>query len=228
LAPKDAELFSPQVWPKLRAATADLCWLLSRDYSPRSALELVGNRYSLRSRQRLAVARCSCSEEEARHRATHGLTADAMRGQELWIDGYNVLTVVETAVAGGVILRGRDGCCRDVLGIHRRYRKVQETLPAVGLIGDTLAVLGVSHCRWLLDSPVSNSGRLKTTLLDAASERGWSWEVELVPSADRALIAGKRIVATSDSGILARCARWFNLTWTAVAPIVSAERLVTL
>jgi hypothetical protein len=216
------------MWPKLRAATADLCWLLNRDYSPRSALELVGNRYSLRSRQRLAVARCSCSEEETRHRAAHELSADAVRGQELWIDGYNVLTVVETAVAGGVILRGQDGCCRDVLGIHRRYRKVQETLPALGRIGDTLAALAVAHCRWLLDSPVSNSGRLKTILLGIASERGWSWEVELAPSADRALIASKRIVATSDSGILARCGNWFNLTWTVVAPIVSPERLVTL
>jgi len=216
------------MWPTLCAATADLCWLLSRDYARPSAVELVGNRYSLRSRQRLAIARCACSEQEAQHRLSHEVRPEALRGQELWIDGYNVITVVETAFAGGVILRGRDGCCRDVLGIHRRYRKVQETMPALFLIGEALTVLAVARCRWVLDKPVSNSGRLKTILLSIAGERDWDWEVELVPSADRALIASNRIVATSDSGILARSERWFNLAWTVVSPIVSRERLVIL
>src|SRR5256885_8530001 len=44
-------------------------WLLSRGYQPKSALKLVGDRHSLRERQRLAVGRAACSDEsrERRH-----------------------------------------------------------------------------------------------------------------------------------------------------------------
>jgi Protein of unknown function (DUF434) len=56
LAPQDERLFAVRQLPALRAAAADLCWLLDHDYAPRSAIELVGNRYNLTSRQRMAVA----------------------------------------------------------------------------------------------------------------------------------------------------------------------------
>ena len=52
--PEDARLFAPEVWPLLREATADLCWLLSRGYADKSALRLVGDRYELVARQRAA------------------------------------------------------------------------------------------------------------------------------------------------------------------------------
>ena len=38
-APEDERLFHPKAWPALRAATQDLCWLLSRAYSLPSAWE---------------------------------------------------------------------------------------------------------------------------------------------------------------------------------------------
>ena len=78
----------------------------------------------------------------------------AVRGRELWLDGYNVLTVLESALAGGVVLLGRDGCCRDIAGIHRRYRKVNETVPGLHLVGEAVTAWGVSCCRWWLDKPV--------------------------------------------------------------------------
>ena len=40
-ASEDQKLFAPAQLPVLRTAAADFCWLLDRDYAPRSALELL-------------------------------------------------------------------------------------------------------------------------------------------------------------------------------------------
>jgi len=49
--------------------------------------------------------------------------------------------------------------------MHGTFRAVEETQPAIELIGLHLREAGVAACRWYLDSPVSNSGRLKQSLL---------------------------------------------------------------
>src|SRR5690349_15149262 len=55
--PKDPIWFGGDARDALRAAVADLSWLLSRGYTVPSALNLVGDRYQLVERQRLAVIR---------------------------------------------------------------------------------------------------------------------------------------------------------------------------
>ncbi len=159
----------------------------------------------------MAVSRCACSRDAAQHRQEHQLAAAEVRGRELWLDGYNVLTILESALAGGVVLLGRDGCCRDLAGIHRRYRKVAETAPALRLIGETVAAWGVTGCRWWLDQPVSNSGRLKTFIHEVAAGAGWNMQVELVFNPDKVLWESDQVIATSDGVVLDRCQHWVNL-----------------
>src|SRR5437867_8934012 len=101
LGPKDEKLFASAQLPNLRAAMADLCWLLDRGYASRSALELVGNRYTLTTRQRMGVSRCACSWQEAHQRTKLRREPEALANRQLWIDGYNVLTVLESALSGG-------------------------------------------------------------------------------------------------------------------------------
>ena len=227
-APKDARLFAERQWPALRAAASDLCWLLDRDYASRSALELVGNRHSLTSRQRMAVARYACSSGEVEQRRQRNVAPATLNGQELWLDGYNVLTVLESALSGGVGLLGRDGCCRDIAGVHRRHRRVNETIPVLRLIGETAAAWGVTRCRWWLDKPVSNSGRLKALILDVAREAGWAVDVELSFSPDHVLAHTDQIIATSDGVVLERCQRWVNLARWIIAEQIPSARLLDL
>ncbi len=140
----------------------------------------------------------------------------------MWLDGYNVLTTIEAALAGGVILAARDGAYRDMASMHGSYRKVAETMPAIELLARTMAGLDVAECRWFLDRPVSNSGRLKGIIDRLAAARGWPWQVELAPNPDAVLadapvqtepqpVAAAVVVATADSAILNRCRAWFNL-----------------
>lgn len=227
-ASEDHRLFAPTQLPNLRAAAGDLCWLLDRDYAPRSALELVGNRYSLAARQRMALSRYACSEADAQRRRENRLEPTALPGRELWIDGYNVLTLIESALSGGIVLLCRDSCCRDIAGIHRRYRKVDETIPALQLVGDTVAAWKVSACRWILDKPVSNSGRLKALILDTAKTKNWNMEVELAFSPDHILSRSQNVVASSDGIILDRCTAWVNLAREIIIQRVPAAQLVDL
>jgi hypothetical protein len=214
--PEDARLFGPESRPVLAAAIDDLSWLLSKGYAPESSLKLVGDRYSLLARQRVAVARCSCSATASGERRRREIDQAALRGRALWLDGYNVLTTVEAALGGGVILVARDGAYRDMASMHGSYHRVEETMPALRILGELLAEFGVSECQWLLDRPVSNSGRLKKIIEDLAAENSWPWQVELVANPDAVLIASPEIVATADSVILDRCRAWFNLAKAAV------------
>ena len=226
--PEDARLFAPEAWPLLREATADLCWLLSRGYADKSALKLVGDRYDLVARQRTAVGRCSCSDAKATRRREHRVGPQQLAGRPLWLDGYNVLTTIETALAGGVVLAARDGTYRDMASMHGSFRKVAETLPALKLLGRVTAAFEVHECVWYLDRPVSNSGRLKQLIERVAAAEGWPWRVELVPNPDIPLAETPQVVATADSAILDRCAAWLNLARETVVRQVPQAQVACL
>jgi hypothetical protein len=93
---------------------------------------------------------------------------------------------------------------------------VHETAFALRVVGELTAQWGVAKCRWWLDRPVNNSGRLKKIILDMAAGAGWPWEVELVQNPDRVLSATEQIVSSSDHVILDRCQRWLNLARLAI------------
>jgi hypothetical protein len=226
--PEDARLFGLEARPILAEAVRDLSWLLSKGYAPDSSLKLVGDRFGLAARQRAAVARCATSDRLAEERLRREAAAVSLRNRPLWLDGYNVLTTVEAALGGGLILVARDGAFRDMASMHGSYRKVSETLPALAILGELLAEFAVSESVWLLDRPVSNSGRLKKIMETLAAENHWPWCVELVPSPDAVLSAAAEIVATADSIILDHCKSWFNLAKEAVTRSVPNAWLLDL
>jgi len=227
--PEDQVLFHRDAWPRLRDATGDLSWLLSRDYSMVSALKLVGDRYQLRERQRLAVMRCACSDKSKEHRTSRCQFPSPVEPiRTLFLDGYNVLTSVEAALGGGVILHARDGCFRDMASMHGTYRKVVETIPALNLIGESLESASITSCVWYLDSPVSNSGRLKTIMHEVAVERNWNWLVELTQNPDAVLATTKGWIATADSIILDQCDHWMNLARAVISERIPSARVVDL
>jgi hypothetical protein len=209
--PTDAELFAPEHLPRLREAVADFSLLLTKGYGDKGALKLVGDHFSLTARQRLAVMRGACSDQHLHSRLAREVPIEDLPGRSIAIDGYNLLITIEAAMSGGLIFRGRDGCFRDLASIHGTYRRVEETIPAIQLIGDFLMQLGISHALWLLDSPVSNSGRLKTLIARLAAEHGWLWDIRLTISPDAELSKTGEIVVSTDSIILDACPQWTNL-----------------
>jgi hypothetical protein len=218
--PEDARLFADPNIPALQNACRDLGWLLDRGYVNPSALKLVGDRYRLEDRQRLAVMRSACSRDQRRRRISHSCSLGELAGQRLLIDGYNILTTIETALSGGLLFVGRDGCIRDLASVHGTYRRVQETKPALELAGEFLARALVAECHWLLDSPVSNSGRMKQMIEETGRRCRWNWTVDVVQNPDGLLATAPDIVITADSAILDVCQRWFHL----MLPLLASRR----
>jgi hypothetical protein len=226
--PADAKLFASEAIPSLQLATADFSLLLTKGYADKSALKLVGDKFSLTERQRLAVMRSACSDQHLASRNRRCVAVKDLGGQGIAIDGYNVLITVEAAMSGACVFKGRDGCFRDLASIHGTYRKVTETIPALELVGEFLKEIGISEALWLLDSPVSNSGRLKKLIGELALESNWNWEIELHLSPDAELKKTDLIVASSDSVVLDDCKRWVNLATEIIKEKLTSVMVIDL
>ena len=210
--PEDAALFAdPDRLRNLSLAAGDLAWLLGRGYAPQAALTLVGNRYQLHQRQRRALAHAVAAPEVARQRRERQAAPSALAGARLQIDAFNQLITIETALSGGLLLLGHDRVWRDLASVRGTYRQVQETHAAPEAIGDYLEPLGVREVMFLIDAPVSNSARLASRIRALAQARGWPWDAALDAHVDASLKRADGVVATSDSAILDRAARWFDL-----------------
>ena len=138
------------------------------------------------------------------------LPFEAAKDGCLYIDGFNLIITLEVALSGSLVILGKDGILRDLAGLRGTYFLIEQTDLALDLIGETLKELSVPGAVFYLDAPVSNSGRLRSRILEHAA--GWdiTVTVELVPNSDLVLSKMPRVV-TGDSIILDQCSSWFNL-----------------
>ena len=226
--PSDRKHFAAAQHPQLRQAVAELAWLLDRDYPPVASLKLVGDHHRLSARQRRAVQHATCTDAQRHHRRRTRLELAEVHHQPLVIDGFNVLITVESALAGGVCLLGRDGCLRDLASVHGSYRAVDETRHALHAIVSQIISAGVADVCFLLDRPVSNSGRVKTALGEILAAHAARWTIELVDHADREVAGHDGPVATSDSWILDRASLWTPLATTVVTAAAPDAWIVDL
>ena len=175
------------------------------------------------------MKRCACSAEQAETRRAKEVDPAELAGATVWIDGFNVLTTIEAALAGGPLLLGRDGALRDMASMHGSYRRVEETGRALEAIAEAIGRRGPSRCRWLLDAPVSNSGRLRALLSELARSRGLDWTVDLVPDPDPLLVdADHVVVASADSRVMDGAARCWSLAREVVEGMEGERWLVDL
>lgn len=215
--PQDVKCFADEQLGRLTTAAGELSWLLSRGYAMGASCDLVGDHHQLTSRQRLAIARVVCADDEVLKRRQKSLSLSALKGKTVLIDGFNLLITIETALGGGVLFRSRDGCCRDLSSVYGSYKIVAETKQAIELIGRTLEQASPEKVRWLFDRPVSNSGRVAELVREVAREENWPFEVELTERTDSLLSQSPDVVISCDSAILERTSQWCSLACMIVA-----------
>jgi len=207
-APEDGLFRDPERLRRLREAVKDLSWLLRRGYSAKAASELVGNRYQLTQRERLALSHASWDRSDRAGR----LRLQELRGQRVCVDGFNLLITLETALGGGVLIRGTDGRIRDLAAVHGHYSLRAETEEAIRLALEGLRELGVRRSSWYFDRPVSNSGRLAALVESLARQLGVEAEAEAVDGVDGRLKRCEGVVVSADAAILDSVGvRWFDL-----------------
>lgn len=206
--PLDAELFSSEKHQVLREATSDLSWLLGRQYPIVAALKIVGDKFMLQERQRLALRRCACSPRARDDRQEKRISSAQLRDRPLVIDGFNCIITLESALGGGAIFRGQDGAMRDLASVHGSYRRVSETQMAITQLHAVIEKAMPTSVTWYLDRPVSNSGRLAGMIRELTHN-----EVQLVFNPDRSVLEDVSwVVASSDAWVIDNCSTWYDLT----------------
>jgi hypothetical protein len=207
----DNDNFSDRFTNKMQNAVLDLAYLLTRQYGEKSALQLVGNRYSLNVRQQTALSRITVADNLAISRAQKHIFPENLADKTVYIDGYNLLIGVEVALSKGFLFLSQDGCYRDIASIHGSYKKVEETLPAIQIIAEALKTLNISTVQWFFDAPISNSGRLKTLLYEISTAQNLNWQIDLVNNPDKTIAESGQIAISSDSWVLDNSFAWSNL-----------------
>lgn len=204
----DLEQFASEKLPLLKKAQQEILYLIERGYPIKSASTFVGNHYMLSERQRLAIVRATAEHEIVEMRLNK--LVKEIRGQEVFIDGLNLIITLEVALAGSTLIRCMDLTIRDLAGLRGTYRLIDKTDVAIQLIGDKLTDLGVSRATFYLDAPVSNTGRLKTRIYELLESYPFEVSVVLEGNVDYSL-KNLRNVVTSDAIILNHCGSYLNL-----------------
>ncbi len=205
----DREQFAPDKLLLLRRAQQEVLYLLERGYPIKSASNFVGNHYMLSERQRLAIVRAT-AERDAVEMRLNKLKEDGVKGQEVFIDGLNLIITLEVALSGSTLIRCMDRTIRDLAGLRGTYRLIDKTDRAIELIGEKLTGLGVGRDTFYLDAHVSKTGRLKSRIYELLEPYPFEVSVELAGNVD-ALLKGLKNVVTSDAIILNHCGSYLNL-----------------
>ncbi len=209
-SPDDKRDFTGNGLAALKRSAQDLLSLLDRGYPIGPAATFVGNHYLLSERQRIALKRSVSPSADVCARKAKQKRPEDIAGETVNIDGFNAVITLEVAQSGSPVLRCMDGAYRDLAGLRGTYRLIDKTDIAIRSIIGELKKLSAARAVFWLDSPVSNSGRLKARIAEIAEEESFNAGIEMVNSADAALYERENVIS-SDSVILDRCPNWFNL-----------------
>lgn len=202
---------SPKFKETIKEALMDMNYLLTRAYSEKNALAVVGTRYKLASRQQKAVQGMSASNEQLAIRKNKEVPLDILENKILIIDGFNILILLESTLSNAYIFKGQDDCYRDLSSVHGNYKTVNQTDKAIDLVLLFYNESKLYQLVWIFDKPVSNSGRIKAKIEAKAKEQNVNWKVILEDNADEAIVNTNEIVASSDGIVLDKAVNWFNL-----------------
>ena len=210
--PSDEKEFIDQI-EKLREAGEELYYLINRGYQIKPTSTFVGNHHLLSERQRLALVRSVSTKESIIERQKK--EAHSIEDSIVYIDAFNTIITLEIALSGSTLLSCMDGTIRDMAGLRGTYRIIDKTEPAISAIRKVLEAEKAREAHFLIDAPMSNSGRLSAKIEDKFEDSSVDVVCEVINDVDKNLY-GKENVITSDAIILDNCVSWFNLTERAI------------
>lgn len=223
----DIDFFSQNEVGRLRYAQEELNFLLDRNYPMAPIIKLVGDRYQLSSRQRLALQRSTCKTRSYELRKAKELPIERFKEGTVYIDGFNLIITLEVALSGGIILLGQDGAMRDLAGLRGNYKIIDKTDKALKLLGKVFEELEAREIWFYLDAPISNSGRLKQKILEYGANWPLQVKADVISSPDVVLRTLDRVV-TTDAVILDACRGYFNLAAYCIQKYILDANIIDL
>jgi hypothetical protein len=196
---------------ELQEAAVDFRHLLNRGYPRKASLELVGNRYDLTFDERHLLHRGVFSDPDSESRRKKIISIKEIRGEDLAIDGHNVLITVEAGLSGRPLILADDGFVRDISGLSGSFKKTETTEKAIQWIVTFLKKRRPCHTLFLFDAPISKSGILAQELRALLKEEGLPGDALTMKVPEKTLIGFQGVVATSDTAIIDRSVKVIDL-----------------
>lgn len=188
---------------KFKDAVRDYRFLLDRSYPQKASVKLVGDRNQLTGQERSLLYRGVTDRISAGLRRAK-IVDDPGTGH-LHIDGYNILFTIGNYLTGRPVYLSDDGILRDTGELRGRFGNKKIFERTLELLNEFLKSHAGIEYHFLLDAPVSNSGRLAARLNSYLEENGIKGNARTVKSPDHDLILTKTgLVCTSDSVIMTK------------------------
>ncbi len=200
----------PKMPGVLREAATDLRYLLSRGYRRSSAVRFVADKYCLSRTDRLALYRCVYPSEAAEARHKTQVPAKDLCGLVMAVDGFNVLRTVHAGLHGHPIYLCDDGFVRDI-SIGLRKPTFGDLVECLGLVISCICELKPRLTVFVYDRPVSRSGEISKKTLEMALARGMPCRSKTSMRSDSEILSSGEVVATSDSVVIERASKSFDL-----------------
>ncbi|WP_135611647.1 DUF434 domain-containing protein [Methanococcoides sp. AM1] len=189
---------------KLSEPAIEVRYLLSKGYARKSAITFVSNHHRLTGQERHILARLVFSPETAEIRIKKKLSCSQLEGCDIFVDGYNVLITIESALKNEPIWFADDGFLRDISGVFGNHRITDTTCMAVDEMLSTLSALKVRSSTILLDSQMSNSEKLAKFICEKAKTKRLKADARTSKHVDFDLkeAGAHAVIATADSVIV--------------------------
>ncbi|MBN1797789.1 MAG: DUF434 domain-containing protein [Spirochaetales bacterium] len=195
-----------------RQAVTDYRYLKNKNYSDKSSLKLVGDRYRLSKIERNCLLRGIVDTTTSIKRKNKLIGSEQIAHQHLGIDWYNVLITIESYLKGHFLFLADDGVIRDTSAIHGSYRQSKITERAIEIIGNTLVIIKPKEMSIAIDSPISHSKEMADDLRRRFNKLlTMPCFLSLAHSADFELKRYRGVVASSDSVIMDSAEKIFDL-----------------
>lgn len=207
---KDERFFSIKEIERLKYAQEEVVWLLNRNYPISNIIDFVGGRHQFSTRQRMALRRASCSSKDLEVRKDKEISVSNLKGKTINIDAFNFIISLEVGLSKGLLINCMDESIRDLAGLRGTYRLIDKTYNVLEILGEAFRSLELACVNFYIDAPVSNSGKLKTAIYEAAENWSVNVNVHIVVNPD-VILEKSNYVVSSDSIILDKCHGWINL-----------------
>jgi hypothetical protein len=213
-------LFEGEALERLRLAAEELAFLTGRGYPAAAVRALVVGHRALAPEQEAVLDRSVCSEPQYRARASREMLPEDIARRPLFVDAFDVVDAITTALAGGVLLEGMDQTMQP-LAPGGSPAHLDE---ALAKIGPVLREMRPSKTRWLLDAARAEAPELADKIGRAAKKWKVAAETEIVPE-PKAKLRKLANVVTGDGALIDACKSWCNLAGPVIAAIDAAKRV---
>jgi hypothetical protein len=188
----------------LEKAYCDLIFLLDRGYSKSSALNFVGNHYTLNIQQRNILIRAAISLDDVNIIKNHMIQDSTfIRTKDIYIDTYNQLITFYSIMNNDPLIFCRDGVYRDIFSSLHNEKDFQINRNFLSQYLEILKKLQPKKVFFFLDAQRSHSGDHAYLLSEGLSEFNITGECIVDKAVDWHLKRQTQaLIFTHDSAIL--------------------------